>query len=338
MFWIGLIIGGGGFILSHRFRERVDRALGLAWASAWQRLRAALSSPPTADDDLELTGRLISSLQAGISLDAALDALALEAAGTQRARLRALLDGRPPPDFLSAFLRTALDTGMPSLAALQSMERALRSRRRLALRAVAVSGNCRAQAEVLSWLPWVLGGAIALLDHDWFLSATRQPISWLLWAVAVLLAGFGRGWIKRSVTRALSPKAGTETLEERILPDFVLRVIAEVSQGIDVESATERSLLATKDPLLSRAFAENSGGTRAARLRNLLRHAARTGAPVRDELGAFLEDLRADTEARWEERVQRLPIALLGPLFACFFPSSILILLALLVPIFRVGL
>lgn len=340
MLWAGIALGGFGFVLSHRFRETLDPLLSARFGAALRRVRRWLEPAPAPDEDLVLTGRLISSLQAGISLDASLEAAHAESPPRSplRARLRSLLDGGSPGnDFLSAFLRTALDTGMPALSSLQNMERALRTRRKLALKAVSVSANCRAQAEVLSWLPWVMAGAIALVDSGWFLGATQSAVSWFLWALAILLAGLGRSWIKHSVARALRARGAEEQLEEELLPDFVLRVIAGVSQGIDVETAGERALSAAASPALSRAFA-GDGGARMLRLRSTLRHACRTGAPVREELGAFLHDLQADLEARWEERVQRLPIALLGPLFLCFFPSSLLVLAGLLVPVFQAAL
>jgi hypothetical protein len=331
--YTGLVAGGGGFVLAHRFRDRIDVEAGVAFAQ----LRRLLTSPPPPDEDLTLAGRLISSIQGGASLDAALESAFTEAPdGPYRVRLRGILDGRPPSDFLSSFLHSALESGMPALASLQNLERALRSRRKLRLRAGALSAQCRAQAEVLSWLPWALGGAIALTDFEWFTSAAHHAVSWILWAAAVVLSGVGRQWIGYSLNRALRPRGAEETLEEDILPDFTLRVIATVSQGKDVESALEQCL--ATNPGLSRAFACSSPGAKVLRLRGTLRHAARTGAPVREELGAFLQDLQAEIEARWEERVQRLPVALLAPLFVCFFPSSLLVLVALLLPLFQVSL
>jgi hypothetical protein len=333
--YTGLLAGGGGFVMAHRFRGRIDAEAGIALA----RVRQLLTRPPPPDEDLTLAGRLISSIQGGASLDAALEAAFAEASGgPYRVRLRGILDGRPPPDFLSSFLHSALETGMPALASLQNLERALRSRRKLSLRAGALSAQCRAQAEVLSWLPWALGGAIALTDFDWFTSAAHHAISWVLWAAAVVLAGFGRQWIDISLRRALRPRGAEETLEEVALPDFTLRVIATVSQGKDVESALEHCLAMAANPELSRALASTSPGAKVLRLRGTLRHAARTGAPVREELGAFLQDLQSEIEARWEERVQRLPVALLAPLFVCFFPSSLLVLIALLLPLCQVSL
>ena len=77
------------------------------------------------DEELQLTSRLISSLQAGISpLRGPRGGLrGSPARQALRARLRALLDSRETPaDFLSSFLRAALDTGMPALASLQAMK------------------------------------------------------------------------------------------------------------------------------------------------------------------------------------------------------------------------
>jgi hypothetical protein len=38
-------------------------------------------------------------------------------------------------------------------------------------------------------------------------------------------------------------------------------------------------------------------------------------------------------EGRWEERAQRLPVTMMAPLFLCFFPACILVLLGLVVPL-----
>ncbi len=340
MITIGLIAGGGGgLFLAIFYGSGVDATLLILLGRARHQLARFLEAPPTSDDDLTLTTRLISSLRAGISLDAALETAALDAPpGTPaRVRIRQILDGNVGADFLSVFLRSALKTGAPLLSALQGIERALVAKRRLVFRARATTGQCRAQAEVLSWLPWVLALAIALIDPEWFSSAIHHSIAWLFWAIAVLLSGIGRQWMKSSLAKALNPKGEIQTIEEMVIPDLILRLIAEVSQGIDVESACEHSLRSLGNPRLSQLFSlanANLENNRVARLKNLLAHSVRTGAPVRDELLSFLSDLQNELEARWEERVQRLPIALLAPLFVCFFPSSMLVLAGLLFPLF----
>jgi hypothetical protein len=332
-----LLSGTCLFALSLLFRSRLDAELPARLGALSRKLRALWAAAPAPDEDLRLTGRLISSLHAGLGLDAALEAIALEAppGSPLRARLRGTLEGRPPPDFLSQLLASALRTGTPVLSSLQNLERAFRARRKSALRAAAASSNCRAQAEILSWLPWALAAGIAIIDGNWFLAASRDALSWFLWALALLLAGSGRAWIRRAVDRALRPTGATERLEEEVLPDFVLRVTAEIARGVDIESATESCLRGNGE--LARAYAADSspGDGSLNRLRSTLRHAARTGAPVRQELAAFLEDLQANLESRWEERVQRLPVTLLAPLFACFLPSSLLVLAGLLLPVLR---
>jgi pilus assembly protein TadC len=81
------------------------------------------------------------------------------------------------------------------------------------------------------------------------------------------------------------------------------------------------------------AMGEKRSSARARQLASLLRHATLTGAPVRDDLQAFLQEHFQELEARWEERVQRLPVALLLPLFLCFFPAALLVLAGLFLPL-----
>jgi hypothetical protein len=214
------------------------------------------------------------------------------------------------------------------------MERALKSRRKLHLKARGITGQCRAQAEVLSWLPWLLALAIILLDFSWFLAAAGSSLAWALWAIAVGISGLGRHWMRSVIRHALAPSNETERLEEEVLPDFTLRTLAEISQGRDVEAAAEQALRSLGNISFRELYLKNSshrGGI--ARLRAILLQASRTGAPVREELLSFLSDQQAETESRWEERVQRLPIALLAPLFTCFFPASMLVLGGLLLPL-----
>jgi Flp pilus assembly protein TadB len=333
-----LVLGGCGISFAFFHGARLDALLPALFLKARRQLARLLETAPSPSEDLLLTTRLISALRAGISLDAALESAAQEAApgAPMRGRIRKILDGNATSDFLSAFLRSALHTGAPVLASLQGIEKALVTKRRLSLRAKAASSQCRAQAEVLSWLPFALGLGIALVDPEWFWKALAHPLSWLVWAMAIALCGLGRRWMKWALAKALRPRGEREAMEENLLPDLTLRVLAEVSQGTDVESACERSLQAIGNPRLSQLYlaaAEAQETDRLARLKSLLRYSARTGAPVREELLSFLADLHNELEARWEERVLRLPVALLAPLFVCFLPGSLLVLLGLLLPL-----
>lgn len=335
--WSAVLAGGSGLALCFYRGARVDAWALSFYATARRQITQWLRPPPSVCEDLLLTSRLISCLRAGISLDAALESAAKEPAfsASSRMRFRRVLEGLPTHDFLSHFLSAAIKTGTPALTALQGIEKALVTKRRLTLRAQAVTGQSRAQAEVLSWLPWALASGIAVLDPQWFAKAALHPLSWFLWAIAVGLSGLGRQWTRFSLQSALQPKGQVETIEESCVPDLTLRLIAGISQGVDIESACEESLRTMENNELTKVYrqARAEDVHRVARLKSLLAHAARTGAPVRDELLGFLADLHAELEARWEERVQRLPIAMLAPLFVCFFPSSLLVLSGLLLPL-----
>jgi Flp pilus assembly protein TadB len=337
MIWIGIISGGCGALFSFFYPTLVDTLLVGAVTKARFALSALLEAPPQPEDDLALAGSLISHLRAGISLDSALEGIAqqLPPPSPNRARLYRLLSGKADPDVLSTFLRGALDTGAPALAALQGIERGLQCRRKLHLKARGITGQCRAQAEVLCWLPWLLALCMALVDSAWLALALSSPLAWALWAVAAGITGAGRAWIRKLLLTALRPRSEAEKMEEEALPDFALRVLSEIAQGRDVETAIERCLLFAhppfRDTFLNQALHEG----RVARLRSILRQAASTGGPVRGDLLHFMEDHQAELEARWEERVQRLPITLLAPLFLCFFPATLLVLAGLLLPALR---
>ena len=302
--------------------------------SAIHRLSALLETPLQPQAELEIVSGLSTALRAGHSLDAAIEALASEPQTSASARscLKRVLLQESDPAFLPRFLRSAVRSGAPALSALAGFEKALQAKRRLQMKAGASTSQCRAQAEVLSWLPWALALAIFALDPAWFAESARSPLSWTLWAVATGLCGLGRAWIRRSLDRALKPSGDLERWEEEAAPELTLRILSELAQGRDTESAAENSLPGLP-PSFQHAFRHGfPQASRLSRLPIILRNAALRGGPVREDLLAFLRELQEETEARWEERVQRLPVALLAPLFACFFPGSLLVLLGLLLP------
>ena len=133
--------------------------------------------------------------------------------------------------------------------------------------------------------------------------------------------------------KALRSRGREETIEEEVLPDLVLRVIAGISEGIDAETAAERAFASLGQPLLRREF-ENGTGVVKVYAAPIVDPAcgAHGRSRARGAHRVSLQDLQAEIENRWEERVQRLPVALLGPLFACFFPSALLVLAGLLLP------
>lgn len=344
MAWIAAALGIGGLVASLCWKARVDALCFSLVSRARGAIATALASPAEPDETLQLVGRLISSLRAGISLDASLEAAAAECppASTLRPKIQKILIGSPEGDFLSDFLSASLSTGVPVLSSLQCIEKALTASRRLRLKARGLTSQCRAQAEVLSWLPWMMAGGIAGIDPSWAGAAIALPLPWLLWGIALALSELGRRWIAVLIRRCLGPGSAEERVEEELLPDLVLRILSEVAQGMDVESATENSLRKAGDPLLLARFNAPTPAplsrSKAHRLRGILTHASRTGAPLREELTAFLQDIQAETESRWEERVQRLPVRLMAPLFLCYFPGCLCVLASFLVPLWGAGL
>lgn len=329
--------GSFGFALCALRPELMDRVCRRGAGAVLTRLRLLLAPAQTEDQDLALCSRLVAATRAGISLDPALSSLLKESDHSSlRDRIRRIMDRKPPSDFLSIYLSSALESGMPILATLQIFQRALNSRRKMQWKARALTSQARAQAEVLSWLPWSLALAIFCVDAEWFFTSSHQPLTWFFWALAFALTGAGRAWMKRALARALRPRSPEEKMEENLLPDLALRMMSEISTGRDAESSLERALQAIASPELNAAFAGGTNRSEKARqLRSLLQYAAQTGAPLRDDLTAFVHDIYAELESRWEERVQKLPVVLLAPLFLCFFPSTLLVLAGFVLPLLQ---
>lgn len=302
------------------------------------RLKLLLQQNSVTEPGLFICSRLIAAARAGVSLDSALTMAAKDqdCPTAVREQLRRIADGNPSVDFLSSYLSSALRTGMPILATLQIFQQVLGAKRKLQLRSRSLTGQARAQAEVLSWLPWGLAFMIFLVDQEWFRLAARHSLTWLLWAVAIALTGLGRQWMKRALVRALEPASPAESLEEKELPELTLRMVAEISMGTDADTALERSLSSVASGELNQfMLGKSSPPEKILQLKSLLRHAALTGAPLREDLLGFLQNLYTELESRWEEKVQRLPVTLLLPLFVCFFPGTLLVLAGLLIPLLQ---
>ena len=327
-----------GFFFCTAFQKRIDPVAALTWSRFLTWARRFLPKPTQTPSDLPLLQQVQAKLRSGHSLDSAIESLL----GSefiplaQKQRLSAVLQGKPARDFLSQFLASAMETGVPLLSSLGAIQRSLLSEKRLRAKAEAVTSQARAQGEVLSWLPWVMCGAIFFLDREWFFLAAKGAASWALWSLAFLLTGCGRIWMTRLLSRALSPSGREAELEEETLPKLVLRLIAQLSLGHDAETALDRAWSAMENPLLRAEFQAAARGENAvAQFQFLFSNAAMSGAPLRDDLLRFLEELHIQGEARWEGRVQRLPVVMMAPLFACFFPGSLLVLLGLVLPLLR---
>lgn len=329
---ITLATGLAGFFFCAAFHSWIDDKFPLFWARMQRLIGSRVPRDPP--HRIYLLSQLIASLRAGMSLDSGLETAARNPANPPdlRAYLHRILEARPDEDFLATFLADALRTGTPVLSTLQIFQKILQVERRVRLKARALTSQSRAQAEVLSWLPWLMLGALAAMDWEWFTGAGKNSGSWLAWSIALLLLAGGRHWISSTLEKALNPRGREEKLDETFLPELVLRLIAEISLGLDAESALEKNLERMRDARLLEDFSAAGAGNSAV-LRSILVHSARTGAPLREDLTHFLTDLHLQIESRWEERVQKLPVAMMAPLFLCFFPSCLLVLLAIMLPL-----
>jgi hypothetical protein len=324
------------FLLCAAFHKQVDHQLVLLARS----LRARFSGSRNPPRDFLLLTHLISSLRSGCSLDAALEKAATDDAFSPEAKAWAAdtLGGRSTPDFLSLDLHNAIKSGAPVLSTLLLFQKISTAKERAKRKAAALTGQGRAQAEVLSWMPWAIFGGILAVDPEWFFSAAHNAGSWLLWSISLALTGLGRIWVRRLLRHALRSSSWAETLKEDFLPNLCLRMISQLAIGLDAETALENSLSQINDPAFARSFSSERAMPEITHFRSLLAQATRTGAPLREDLGRFLEELYNQLESIWEEKAQRLPVALLAPLFLCFFPGSLLVLSAFLLPLWGQGL
>ncbi len=325
-------LGASGFLFSFLFSRKIDEVGHSGWALLQSKWQMAPSTSTDVDEELLLLSRLTASLRAGLSLDNALEGIAENKKTADR--LQAILEGRPQADVLSLFLSDSLKTGTPALHSLGLFQRALQNQKKLSLKARSITGQSRAQAEVLSWLPWLLGALLLASDPKSFQGPLTSPFSWVLWAIAIGLTGFGREWIQSALKRALSPRSNREALEEKSIPELLLRLLGQISLGLDAETALQNALQSHSHPEMQKIFFAPEQTSRLQQLQGLLHHAALTGAPIREDLQTYLQDHYLELESRWEERVQRLPVTILAPLFACFFPASLLVLAGLFLPLF----
>lgn len=333
-----IVTGGVGLFVSARFGEKID----VNWRNLATSIRERVERNRFRSDanfpELLIVGRIIAALRAGRSLDQALEILVHdpEIPSRKRKELRLALDRRPTPDFLSEFLSAALGSGAPILQALVSLHRTLLTQKKMKLRAKGLSAQCRAQAEVLTWLPWCLALALFTIEPTWFSESIRSPLTWLCWSLASALCGGGKFWVLRISRNALvAPTRENYVLEEEF-PELVLRVSTQISLGRDPISSLEEIQVSTRPPLRNWLTGSDPSCPPIVKsFSTMIKFASENGAPIRDDLANFLSELQTTQETRWEERLQRLPVQLLAPLFACFFPACILVVLSLLLPILR---
>jgi hypothetical protein len=328
-----LVTGIAGLFFCTAFQKTLDEKIPSLGAALKLWMGKKFPGHLKSDDDLELVARLIASTRAGISLDQSLESLLRSDTfgAPVKQRIALVLSGNPRPDFLSTLLAGALQAGFPLLSTLLLFQRILQSEKRVRLRAISLTSQSRAQGEVLAWLPWLLLAALALLDWEWLSAAAKNPFSWCLWALASLLIGAGRLWIKSLLEKAFAPRQKEEKIQEELLPPFLLQLIAALALGNDAETAWEKCQ--QKFPEHALYFQGTSPSLNG--LKQIVLTAAKLGSPLKEELTNFLADAQLQTESRREERVQRLPVVMMAPLFSCFFPAALLVLLAVLYPLLR---
>jgi hypothetical protein len=335
--WI--VTGGVGLLISLRYGKNIDQAQRQLAAEIRRRLAQKAQREESLVPELPIITRLIACLRSGQSLDSSLEQIISDPnfAELAKSRLKKVLAQEAERDFFSQYLAGALKSGAPILHSLSSLQRLLLVEKRMQLRARGISGQARAQAEALSWLPWLLAGGFAFIDPSWFQNSIHSAESWLCWSLAMALCGFGRAWIMRSVDQCLRAKNQKESALENDLPALVLHFSTQLSLGLDPSTCLEKLIKNdVTNPLKSWLIEVNEETPPSVRnFRSLVDYADRSGAPLRIELENFLFELQSAKESKWEERLQQLPIHLLAPLFCCFFPTSFLILIGLLFPFFK---
>lgn len=333
MLWIISVFSALGFTFCYFLADTVDIAVFKAIEFVKKKL---LDQGPNELTDLYLLSRTQSLLRSGINLESALEQIRSEPSSSETLKrtIQKILDGTTTKDFLPSFFILALETGAPISEPIKILQNTLFMQKKNQQRAKAFTAQSRAQASVLCWLPWFLLFSLAILDHDWALESTKSPYTWLLWSAAIFLSGIGKTWINNLISKSLIPKKTKDILLEQLLPELVFRLVGYISTGIDLQTSLERCLQQMAEPKLSTYFSNKTSPDTPPQILHLraLLDQANLGGPVRAELLFLLNDLQSTQECNWEERAQKLPVKCMAPLFLCFFPSCLLILLSLILP------
>lgn len=330
-------------ILVLRKRSIIDTWFKESLPLLYRRFRYPEPSPLQLD--CSFFQQLISSLRSGQGLEQSLEKIAADESFSPRLRQRShrILRANAALSAVDELLSSAIRHGQPCLPVLQFFRATsllrLKSERKLR----ALSLQCRLQAVILSVLPFFLILGFAVIDPAIFGAMAREPLCWLLWTVSSLLCIGGFLWMNRLQRRGLRPQS-EETLEsEEFLPDFLSDVLASVSAGNDVSFAAQ--IAARRKPEAKRIqslFYDLKPGSLPHHYPENLKYAhrmlcsaAQHGAPLKDELLLFLQELQSQRENRWEEALQKLPLQLLAPLFCCFFSAAMISGLSILIPMLK---
>lgn len=137
MAFSSIIVGFTGLFFCTAYQKRIDPVVARTWARLLSKFRARFAGNPAAESDLIVLQQIQAKLRAGQSLDGAIEALLGEdyLPADQKRRLSSVLQGRPGRDFLSQFLSSAVESGVPLLSSLQAIQRSLISEKKLRLKA-----------------------------------------------------------------------------------------------------------------------------------------------------------------------------------------------------------
>lgn len=325
-----IALGCAGFLFCAAFQHRINAF----FLHLWDRGKKYFQTPRNeTDENLFIVSSLLSSLQVGVSIEACLEGLLREncLGDKSKQKIASVLAGKPGPDFLSTLLGGAIMHGQPVHKTLSALQKILQAEKRIHLRSYSITSQSRAQGSVLSFLPLFMLLALAVLDPEWLRSALKDPTSWCLWAFASALVGLGQLWMKQILDSSLRAKNAEEKIRQEALPPLLLGILSQMAIGRDAETARDK----TMDQLpkeLAHLLRKNPGGA-VAQLHYLIAQSKETGAPLFENLSNLLTNNYLETENRWEEKVQRLPVFMLAPLFTCFFPATLLVILAMLLPL-----
>jgi len=331
-----LLSSGALFLCVYRARDSIDR-----WIFT-QAARYRSRATPDEEAALPWIQHLMRNARAGNTLTHGLQSFA--AAHQQHPytlESHKILNSEFSPNALTQFVMESIRSGTPILQPCRFFHRRLEQRMRSNRRARALTAQARLQAIVVFLAPWGLLATLSVSEPEMAEQAFRDPLCLTVWSLALAMSTIGFVWIQRILHSALRPKAEEDRLVEEALPQLLLHTFARISSGSPVEDAARNSVPEEAPPLFKKIFSHIFSTEHIVaplpllEAQETLRSAALQGTPLKEEIERLLEDCESRRESRMEEALQKLPIHILAPLFACILPAALLILFSFLFPVFN---